>query len=405
MSHLCRGPSYRKPAPTFVPSPVPSPPSSPRMTSPAPRERILQSFEAAMDKEMPPLPSGWRDAIHKATSSDKRRIASVAPESVVIATPLSDFVTISRASSVYGSASGGEQDSSPSSTQAYLSDDYSFSGSSVSDYGVEVPVSTLAVAPTPITPSPRSEYRPPTPPLAAHPRRISGPTAPPNVQGMSEDPERLLAVPNATPRVKKPAQQSLRSASAQPVSDVEPRQISAEYVVASVPSSPVASELRETWFRDTWYILPVLPLAEETEDLHCAGKLEMQSPDVSHQPKSRFWGRIGMLGHMLKKLKHVGPRSTYFNGLSSPSFDNPPRNLILNVIVVSNIRKASEPTSFNERRNPREWNITMAPRAQLRGQSSSQERGAHSHPADGGSQKPSHRENNINTADHKLAMH
>ncbi|KAF7977428.1 hypothetical protein HWV62_3578 [Athelia sp. TMB] len=311
---LQRDKSYRKPVPVFVPSPPPSP----RPTSPAPGERSLQSFESVMNKEMPPLPLGWRDAIHKARSTEKRPVV----ESVVIATPLSEAVTISRASSVYGSVSAGELGSSPSMSQAYLSDTYSVSEYSVSDYGEQVPVSTLAIAPMPATPSPHSarrrtlpklEYRPPTPPLAVHGKR--GRTVSDEGADMDFDTNLpgSLAVPRAIPRIKRHAPERAATEPATPGAQTA-GEAASQNAAAGMPPSPIALENRETWLRDTWYILPVLPAcgAEEPEEPGSyPSKFEIQAPEVSHQTRSggfKFWGRIGMLGHMLKsKLKHIGP--------------------------------------------------------------------------------------------------
>lgn len=122
-----------------------------------------------------------------------------------------------------------------------------------------------------------------------------------------------LDVPRAVPRVKQPIkEQSGRPEYVASTSyGTEAIQATSTAASTGISSSECNPDARETWLRETWYILPVFPNCGDPGELSEAGgvgKQECQYPEVSHQAKSHgFWGRIGLLGHLLRtKLKHLG---------------------------------------------------------------------------------------------------
>jgi len=249
-----------------------------------------------MQNEMPPLPSGWRDTIDRATSRDNRIFDDVMADI--------DGNNESRPSSVLG-ASRREQASSPSTNHGF--DSYS-----VLEYDKE---GGIALSPSPISwlQSPRrsrkrtlpSAYRPPTPPLPAHvkPGRLlhQGSTVTfPSMEYHMIYPDPPVAMDlnlllQGAAFEKTDQFKSLPGTSFQS----ETTQSSSMTRQTSFFNPPIIaiSDARDTWMSDTWCILPMLPaqgISISTED-----QKGLRFLGISDQAR-RFWERLAMLGNSLR---------------------------------------------------------------------------------------------------------
>jgi len=141
--------SYRKPPPKYIPSPPPSPLSSPI----SPFNRITLSPRSPTPDETPPLPDDWREVIRlaMAANASSRSFATSAVGAADIAIPLSTSVLdVSQKDEVF-----------PITTI----EDRNYSRVSL----FQVPDENPARSPTPgKSRKPHRNYRPPTPPLQAH---------------------------------------------------------------------------------------------------------------------------------------------------------------------------------------------------------------------------------------------
>ncbi|KAH7920165.1 hypothetical protein BV22DRAFT_1133286 [Leucogyrophana mollusca] len=164
--------SYRKPVPKFIPSPPPSPASSPSSTF----RQLSLSLESAVDKDVPPLPADWRDAIDRAVSGERKTSSPLPSINTVVNYPgedaLENDIILDR---------GG---SSPTATELETSEGVACAPPSPSETCCDSdgPVSRPG-SPMPWTHSRRAtgkrrtqaEYRPPTPPLPGPRNRSRSP--------------------------------------------------------------------------------------------------------------------------------------------------------------------------------------------------------------------------------------
>jgi hypothetical protein len=194
--------SYRKPAPKYIPSPPPSPFSSPTSTF----NRMSISPGSPVVEETPPLPEDWREVIRLAMA------ANVSTGSVAISTagvadiaiPLSPVLDVSRKEQVFPT----------------IVVDRSYSRDSLS------PGENPARSPTTgKTRKLHRSYRPPTPPTQAHYKRrrlpdddsgFSGPMMPcrmvyPDLpwQHDSQDAYRMSSMPSLSPS-RRPSESTRR---------------------------------------------------------------------------------------------------------------------------------------------------------------------------------------------------
>ncbi|KIM90872.1 hypothetical protein PILCRDRAFT_811362 [Piloderma croceum F 1598] len=291
---LRRDMSYRKPVPKYVPSPPPSPRPAPLKT---PYNRQSLSMESTiMYNEMPPLPSGWRHAIERATCKDRQPFGSVMPDV--------DDTNGSRASSVCGAC---RREQVSSSWMNDGSDNHSISDHS--DRPLGLPASPRSGAQSPRTNRKRTlplDYRPPTPPLPAYVKedRLDGQTAalpsmnyhmiypdPPSVLDLDwilprniideriSNASRPELIPSASSQTETTQSFSLRSSSSTRV------------------NAPI-SDTREIW--DTWCIIPVLPNDHKSPRDRVFEEKEWRSFEGSNQAR-RFWERLAMLGNLLRE--------------------------------------------------------------------------------------------------------
>ncbi|KAF8897600.1 hypothetical protein BD779DRAFT_1491695 [Infundibulicybe gibba] len=156
--------SYRKPVPTYIPSPPPSPPSSPDSNI----ARLSFSLDSLAGRQLPPLPGDWRQII----------------EQTLVATPPA-VVHLRRESTIDGRSSARTSDATTqdgrlsfftaSSYHGYVQPEASTS-QAWTDNGVEPPnPGDLSSSPMPEKRPKRrlhQNYRPPTPPLPAHHKRL-----------------------------------------------------------------------------------------------------------------------------------------------------------------------------------------------------------------------------------------